>query len=140
MLIAAALVAALVVVLIGLRVLLRRRRDEIRSIHHYHDRLDTLHVEPHDRGGSVRVVEGMSEPVEHATPDRPRLDPGAARLAPWSPAPAAPERPRRHDRTWALGRMQPRARVDTGTILVVSIVVAELAAAPSRRRAHEVLL
>jgi hypothetical protein len=126
--VAVALSAALVVVLVGIRVLQRRRRDEIRSVHHYHDRLDTLHVEPHDRGGSVRLVDGVPAPDEHAPPDRPRLDPDAAHLAPWSPAPAAPERPRRHDRNWALGRMQSRARVDTGTFLIVSIVVAVLAA------------
>lgn len=127
MLVGLALAAGLVV-LVGARVVQRRRRDEIRSIHHYHERLDTLHVEPHDRGGSVRVVDEVPAPVEHAPPDRPRLDPDAARLEPWSPTPTARERRRRHDRTWAIERMQPRARVDTGTLLVVSIVVAVLVA------------
>ena len=120
----AILLAALAVV--ALRTVRRRRRDEIRSVHHYHDRLDTLHVEPHDRGGSVRVVHEAPVQVAH-DPERPRLDPDAANLAPWSPTPAERERRRRHDRSWALERMQPRARIDTGTIVVISIVVAVLA-------------
>ena len=60
--------ACLVVVVAAPGRSLRRRRDEIRSIHHYHDRLDTLHVEPHDRGGSVRVVDGAPAPREHPSP------------------------------------------------------------------------
>jgi hypothetical protein len=127
-LVGAALAAAFVVVVVGLRVLQRRRRDEIRSIQHYHERLDTLHVEPHDRGGSVHVVDAVSVPDEHGAPDRPRLDPQAAHLEPWSPTPPAEEHQRRHGRTWALGRMQPRTRVDTGTLLVVLVVVAVLVA------------
>jgi preprotein translocase subunit SecG len=127
-LLGAVLAAAFVVVLVALRVLQRRRRDEIRSIQHYHERLDTLHVEPHDRGGSVRVVDSMPVPDEHPVPDRPRVDPAAAHLQPWSPTAPAEERQRRHGRTWALGRMQPRTRVDTGTLLVVLVVVAVLVA------------
>jgi hypothetical protein len=126
-LVGVALALACVVTVIAGRVILRRRRDEIRSVHHYHERLDTLHVEPHDRGGSVRVVEDVAVPAEHPDPDRPRLDPEAARLAPWDPAGPPPERGR-HDRTWALERMQPHARVDTGTVVIVAIVVAILVA------------
>jgi len=121
----AILLAAFAVVV--LRTVRRRRRDEIRSVHHYHDRLDTLHVEPHDRGGSVRVVHEAPVQVAH-DPERPRLDPDAANLAPWEPTPAEHERRRRHDRSWALERMQPRTRIDTTTIVVISIVVAVLAA------------
>jgi hypothetical protein len=123
-----AVALALVVVVLALRVAARRRRDEIRSVHHYHDRLDTLHVEPHDRGGSVRVVEEVVEPEPHDPPSRPRLDEDAAQLAPWSPPPKPRERHHRHDERWALQRMETRARVDTGTILVVAIVVAVLVA------------
>ena len=49
-------------------------------------------------------------------PDRPRLDPDAARLDAVGPDRPATGAPRRHDRTWALDRMQPRARIDTGTV------------------------
>jgi hypothetical protein len=126
-LVGVSLALACVVVALGARAIRRRRRDEIRSIHHYHERLDTLHVEQHDRGGSVRVVEDVPAPVEHLDPDRPRLDPDAARLAPWDPT-APPQEPGRHDRTWALDRMQSRARIDTGTVLIVAIVVVILVA------------
>ncbi|HUD68800.1 MAG TPA: hypothetical protein VMQ40_01035 [Acidimicrobiales bacterium] len=122
-----AVLAAIVVVLAGARLLQRRRRDEIRSIHHYHDRLDTLHVEPHDRGGSVRVVRGPQVPGEPAAPGRPRLDPSSAHLD-TSPG-ALPAEPRtRHDRDWALERMQPRAHVDMATILIVATVIVVLVA------------
>ena len=127
MLVGVSLALACVVVALGARAIRRRRRDEIRSIHHYHERLDTLHVEQHDRGGSVRVVDEVPAPVEHLDPDRPRLDPDAARLAPWDPT-APPEERGRHDRNWALGRMQSHARVDTGTVLIVAIVVVILGA------------
>jgi hypothetical protein len=118
---------ACVVVALGARAIRRRRRDVVRSVHHYHERLDTLHVEQHDRGGSVRVVDGVPVPDEHHDPDRPRLDPAAAHLAPWDPT-APPQERGRHDRTWALERMQPHARVDTGTVLIVAIVVVVLVA------------
>lgn len=127
MLIGVAIVLACLVVLVGARAIRRRRRDEIRSIDHYHDRLDSLHVEPHDRGGSVRVVDEVPPPVEHASPERPRLDPASAHLAPWDPA-SPPEQAGRHDRTWALDRMQSHARIDTGTVVIVVIVVVILAA------------
>lgn len=127
MLVGVSLALALVVVVVGARAIRRRRRDEIRSIHHYHERLDTLHVEPHDRGGSVRVVDEAPAPVEHLDPDRPRLDPDAARLAPWDPT-APPQERGRHDRTWALDRMQSHARIDTGTVVIVAIVVSVLIA------------
>ncbi len=120
-----AVLAAIVVVLAGARLVQRRRRDEIRSIHHYHDRLDTLHVEPHDRGGSVRVVRGPHVPDEPAAPGRPRLDPSSAHLD-TSPGALPAEARGRHDRDWALERMQPRARVDTATILIVATVVVVL--------------
>jgi hypothetical protein len=127
-LIGVAIALAIIVVFIGFRLVQRRRRDEIRSIHHYHDRLDTLHVEQHDRGGSVHLVADETAPEAHPAPDRPRLDPEAAHLDPWAPAPAPQEEPRRHDRTWALERMEPKARIDTGTIVIISIVVAVLVA------------
>ena len=117
-----AVLAAVVVVLVGAKLVQRRRRDEIRSIHHYHDRLDTLHVEPHDRGGSVRVVRGAPAAPESPTPDRPRLDPSSAHVDTSLRALPAEARSR-HDRIWALERMQPRARVDTATILIVATVV-----------------
>jgi len=123
-----ALVVALVVSLVAVRVLHRRRRDEIRSIEHYHDRLDTLHVEPHDRGGSVRLVRGEVTTRTLHEPDRPRLDPDAANLDTAATAGRADARRGRHDREWALDRMQPRARVDTATTLIVAIVIAALIA------------
>jgi hypothetical protein len=126
-LVGVSLALACVVVALGARAIRRRRRDEIRSIHHYHERLDTLHVEQHDRGGSVRVVDDAPAPTEHLDPDRPRLDPDAAHLAPWDPT-APPQERSRHDRTWALDRMQSRARIDTGTVLIVAIVVVILVA------------
>jgi hypothetical protein len=122
-----AVLAAVVVVLVGAKLVQRRRRDEIRSIHHYHDRLDTLHVEPHDRGGSVRVVRGAPAAPESPTPDRPRLDPSSAHVDTSLRALPAEARSR-HDRIWALERMQPRARVDTATILIVATVVVVLIA------------
>ena len=128
MLVGVSLALALLVVAVGARAIRKRRRDEIRSIHHYHERLDTLHVEPHDRGGSVRVVRRGAGP--HAStwiPTARGSIPEAARLAPWDPA-GPPEEPGRHDRTWALERMQPHARVDTGTVLIVAVVVGILVA------------
>ncbi len=127
MLVGVAIVLACLVVLVGARAIRRRRRDEIRSIDHYHVRLDTLHVEPHDRGGSVRVVDEVPPPVEHASPERPRLDPASAHLAPWDPA-MPPEQAGRHDRSWALGRSQSHSRIDMGTVVIVVIVVVILAA------------
>lgn len=110
------------------RALRRRRADEIRSIHHYHERLDTLHVEQHDRGGSVRLVEGAAPPLEGASPARPRLDPDSARLDLAEPHEQRPSGSAagRHGREWALDRSQPKARVDTATTLVVLAVVAGL--------------
>jgi hypothetical protein len=109
------------------RALRRRQRDEIRSVHHYHDRLDTLHVEPHDRGGSVRVVAETELAPSHAEPGRPRVQLDGTTIG--SPAvPTSSEDRTRHGRTWALGRMQPRARVDTATLLIVTIVLAALVA------------
>ena len=128
MLVGAAVVLAIVTVLLGARVVRRRRRDEIRSIGHYHERLDTLHVRASDRGGSVRFVDEEPPPPPRADPDRPRLDPESARLEPWAPPPTPRARRHRHDQQWAMRRMQPRARIDTGTILVVAIVVAVLVA------------
>jgi hypothetical protein len=126
-LIGVSIALACLVVLVGARAIRRRRRDEIRSVDHYHVRLDTLHVEPHDRGGSVRVVDEVPPPIEHVDPERPRLDPASANLAPWDPS-TPPEQSARHDRTWALDRMQTRSRVDTVTVVIVAIVVAVLAA------------
>jgi hypothetical protein len=123
-----AVVAAIGVLVVAARVARRRRRDEIRSVGHYHERLDTLHVESEDRGGSVRVVDDVPPPTAHAPPDRPRLDPDDAHVPEWRVAPHPRERRRYHDQQWAMRRMQPRARVDTGTILVVAIVVAVLVA------------
>jgi hypothetical protein len=120
-----AVLAAIVVVLTGAKLVQRRRRDEIRSIHSYHDRLDTLHVEPHDRGGSVRLVRGQLSHDAPSAPGRPRLDPESAHVD--STPGALPAEPRsRHDRRWALERMQPRARVDTATILIVLTVIVVL--------------
>lgn len=122
-----AVLAAIVVVLAGAKLLQRRRRDEIRSIHHYHDRLDTLHVEPHDRGGSVRLVRGPQRVDEPTVPGRPRLDPSSAHLD-TSPQALPADARMRHDRDWAIERMQPRARVDTATILIVATVIVVLMA------------
>jgi hypothetical protein len=127
-LVGVSIVLALLVVAVGARAIVKRRRDEIRSIHHYHDRLDTLHVEQHDRGGSVRVVHDPPPPAVHADPERPRLDPTAAHLAPWDPSAPSEEPHGRHDRTWALDRMQSHARIDTGTVVIVAIVVGTLVA------------
>jgi hypothetical protein len=121
------LVAALCLLGLAIRVLARRRRDEIRSIDQYHERLDTLHVESHDRGGSVRVMHGDEPSAAVLSPERPRLSPDAVHVD-VSLSPLRPERHGRHDREWALGRMQPRARVDTATTLVVTIVVTVLVA------------
>jgi hypothetical protein len=123
----AAVLAAIVVVLVGAKMVQRRRRDEIRSIHHYHDRLDTLHVEPSDRGGSVRVVREPLLEDAPTTPERPRLDPASAHLD-TTPQSLPAEARTRHDRNWALERMQPRARVDTATILIVATVIVALIA------------
>jgi hypothetical protein len=109
------------------RALRRRQRDEIRSVHHYHDRLDTLHVEPHDRGGSVRVVAEVEVASPHAEPGRPRVQLDDSAIGGTSP-PAEPEDRSRHGRTWALSRTQPRAMVDTTTLLIVTIVLAALVA------------
>jgi hypothetical protein len=125
--------ALALVLLVGLataaaRAIRRRQRDEIRSIGHYHERLDTLHVEPLDRGGSVRVVDAVDlDPEPHREPGRPRLDADVARLgvAPLAD-PVAPSE--RRVRQWALGRTQPRARVDTATMLIVASVVAVMVA------------
>jgi hypothetical protein len=122
-----AVLAAIIVVLVGAKMVQRRRRDEIRSIHHYHDRLDTLHVEPSDRGGSVRVVREPHAEDAPTTPERPRLDPASAHLD-TTPQPLPAEAPARHDRSWALERMQARARVDTATILIVATVIVALIA------------
>jgi hypothetical protein len=122
------LIVVLIAALVAIRVLQRRRRDEIRSIHHYHDRLDSLHVEQHDRGGSVRVVQGEFSPPQVSAPDRPRLDPEAAHIDTAGPYASDAELRRRHDRDWAIERMQPRARVDTATILIVAVVAAVLVA------------
>jgi hypothetical protein len=113
----------------GRRALQRRRADEIRSIHHYHERLDTLHIEQHDRGGSVRLVDGELVAHEVMTPTRPRLDPATARLDDTTSVGSSDVGvvpPGRHGREWALGRSEPRARIDTATILVVIAVVAGL--------------
>jgi hypothetical protein len=126
-LVGVSLALACIVVALGFRAIRRRRRDVIRSVDHYHERLDTLHVEQHDRGGSVRVVDGAPACDEHPDPDRPRLDPQAARLASWDPT-APPQEQGRHDRTWALERMQSHARVDMGTVLIVAIVTIVLVA------------
>jgi hypothetical protein len=123
----AVVVAVLAALVVG-RAVRKRRRDEIRSVGHYHERLDTLHVAPQDRGGSVRFVEDTAPPEVHADPDRPRLDPESAHLEPWAPPPTQRQRRHRHDQQWAMRRMQPRARVDTGTLLVVAIVAAVLVA------------
>jgi hypothetical protein len=123
----AVLFVALLVVLVATRALRRRQRDEIRSVHHYHDRLDTLHVEPHDRGGSVRVVAEPAVTAPPELPGRPRVQFDASMLG-VEPVPTTIEPPRRHGRTWALNRMQPRARVDTATLLIVTIVLAALVA------------
>ncbi len=104
----------------------RRQRDEIRSVGHYHERLDTLHVDAQDRGGSVRLVPEVRTTAPPHEPSRPRLDPDAAHLDTSAPAPLPAERPRRHDRAWALSRMQPRARVDTATVVLVVLVVIAL--------------
>jgi hypothetical protein len=122
------LLAAVLATIVAVRAMRRRQRDEIRSVGHYHERLDTLHVDSQDRGGSVRVVADLTPPPEHEAPGRPRLDPSAAQLPEWSP-PARPRARRRyHDQDWAMRRMQPRARIDTGTLLVVGIVVGVLVA------------
>ena len=60
-------------------------------------------------------------------PDRPRLDPSAAHVD--TSLHALPSEARtRHDRDWALERMQPRAHVDTATILIVATVIVVLIA------------
>jgi hypothetical protein len=99
-----AVFAAIVVILVGAKLLVR-----------------------HDRGGSVRVVDEPPPASELTAPDRPRLDPSSAHLD--TSLRALPAEPRmRHDRDWALERMQPRARVDTATILIVATVIVVLIA------------
>lgn len=123
-----ALIALVVVVasVVVARTARRRHRDEIRSIHHYHDRLDVLHVEQHDKGGAVRVVDGDPVVATRVAPHRPRLDPDAVHIdgATRDVGSTAPRL--RHDREWALDRMEPKARVDTPTFAVALAVVAAL--------------
>jgi hypothetical protein len=111
------------------RIWRRRRADEIRSIQGYHHRLDSLHVDIHDRGGSVKLVAGEPPPTSTANPSRPRLDPASAKLE-FVVSGDAERVPRdqevRHGRDWALGRSQPRARVENATVLVVAAGVAGL--------------
>lgn len=121
------LVVAVVVGLVAARALRRRRRDEIRSVHHYHDRLDTLHVEPHDRGGSVRVVPESAVLAPGEGPSRPRVELEWPRRDEGATTRDL-EGQNRHGRAWALSRMQPRARVDTATLLIVTVVLAALVA------------
>ncbi len=127
MLVALVLVAAVGTLTVAVRVIGRRRADELHTVQRYHDRLSTLHVAAQDRGGSVKVVEGQPVPGAVHEPGRPRLDPSAANLD-LTPAPLPAARPRRHGRDWALGRMQPRARIDTVTVVIIAVVVAVLVA------------
>jgi hypothetical protein len=110
------------------RAIRRRQRDELRSIGHYHERLDMLHVESHDRGGAVRVVDAVDAPIaSHREPGKPRLTPHVAKLG--TPPEVDTVAPReRQVRQWALGRTQPRARVDTASMLIVASVVVVLVA------------
>ncbi|HEY8080599.1 MAG TPA: hypothetical protein VIE15_00810 [Acidimicrobiales bacterium] len=70
------------------------------------------------------------EPEAHAVdaPNRPKLDPDAAHLDTAAAYASQVERRRRHDRDWAIERMQPRARVDTATVVVITVVVIVLVA------------
>lgn len=121
-------VAAIVVILVAgsasslHRAWRRRQRDELRSIGSYHERLDTLHVEVTDRGGSVRLVEQAEAPAARAAPGRPRVTPWSIPLG-RAAVPLEPEPPRRHDRRWALGRSQPRHRIDTQTVVIALLTV-----------------
>lgn len=109
------------------RALSRRRRDELRSTSAYRTRLDTLHVAPKDRGGSVRLVDTEPSPGSSGAPERPRLESVPSRLGA-APDRAEREPDRRHGRRWALSRSEPRARIDTATMLVVAAVAAAIVA------------
>jgi hypothetical protein len=73
-------------------------------------------------------VHGEPEAHPSDAPHRPKLDPEAANLDTAGPFATPRERRRRHDRDWAIDRMQPRARVDTATVIVVAVVVLVLVA------------
>jgi hypothetical protein len=125
-----AVIVALAVVAIGIgiaRIAGKRRRDEIRSIHHYHDRLETLHVAPQDRGGSVRLVHDEVS-ASRPEPDRPRLDPDAVHFDDLDAPVRKDEARARHGQDWALERMQPRARLDTSGVIIVIVVLIVLVA------------
>jgi flagellar basal body-associated protein FliL len=127
-LIAVIVVLAVVAVVVGVaRIAGQRRRDEIRSIHHYHDRLETLHVAPQDRGGSVRLVRDDLSP-SRPEPDRPRLDPDAVHFDDLDAPVRRDDARARHGQDWALERMQPRARLDTSGVIIVVVVLVVLVA------------
>jgi hypothetical protein len=105
----------------------RRQRDVVRSVHHYHDRLDTLHVDPQDRGGAVRVVEGEAVVTSHEPVGRPRVQLDSLTIGA-SPDAPPPEVQRRKGRAWALSRTQPRTRIDTTTLWIVVVVLVALGA------------
>ena len=98
----------------------RHQRDELRSIGSYHDRLDSLHVGAADRGGSVRLVAGDESPPARPAPGRPRVTPWSVPLG-RAPVPAPTEVARRRGRRWALGRSEPRHRLDTQALVIVVV-------------------
>jgi hypothetical protein len=141
LLVVAAVLAAMVLAVVALRVR-KLRRDERRLMSRPVDRrLVSPPPSPYQPSRGFRLLDGTVPTDTRPTPQRPRLEPSRDYVFSELSGPGGDERPElptRHDAEWALTRSQHRAGAPAGArfLFVVVVLIAGISVAGYALRHH----